>query len=354
MKRILVEGAGGSAGINFIKSLRLAPEKFYIVATDINKYHLELVDADKKYIVPKCTEKDYINKVNKIIEREKIEFLHPQPDSVVAVISENREKIKTKTFLPSKKTIKICHNKMVLNKVLSDASVPVPESFQIENERCINEILSYLLSKYKEKAWLRAIRGAGSRAALPVNDVETIKIWIRHWKKRMGLDYKDFMLAEYLPGKEFAFQSIWKNGELITSQARERMEYVFANLTASGQSSSPTVARTVKRDDVNKIATEAVLAVDKNATGVFCIDLKENKDGVPCVTEINPGRFFTTNNFFTEAGNNMPYYYIKMAFNETIPELPKYNSIPEGIYWIRLMDGGHKLIKEGAWSSERI
>ena len=162
------------------------------------------------------------------------------------------------------------------------------------------------------------------------------------------------VLQRFLPGKEFAFQSIWYNGKLVTSQARERVEYIFGNLTPSGQSSSPSVARTVHRADVNKTATSAILSVDPNATGVFCVDLKENKKGKPCVTEINAGRFFTTSNFFSCAGSNMPYYYIKMAFGEELPKLPKYNPIESNLYWVRMMDMGYKLVKNGEWNSVKI
>ena len=81
---------------------------------------------------------------------------------------------------------------------------------------------------------------------------------------------------------------------------------------------------------------------------------KENKDGVACVTEVNCGRFFTTSNFFTAAGSNMPYYHIKLAFGEELPKLSKYNCIPENTYWIRMVDMGCKLVKEGEWNFQKI
>ena len=46
MTRLLVTGAGGSAGINFIACLRMANEPFHIVGGDINAWHLELPDGD--------------------------------------------------------------------------------------------------------------------------------------------------------------------------------------------------------------------------------------------------------------------------------------------------------------------
>jgi carbamoyl-phosphate synthase large subunit len=114
----------------------------------------------------------------------------------------------------------------------------------------------------------------------------------------------------------------------------------------SGQSSTPTIAKSVHNNTVNLVAYHGILALDPKATGIFCVDLKENEEGVPCITEINAGRFFTTSNFFAEAGSNMPYYYVKMAYGEEIPDLPQFNAVPEGLYWVRGMDMEQVMVKE--------
>lgn len=352
MRRILVTGAGGPAGSNFIHSLRIAPEKFHIIGSDMNPIHLELSKAGSNHILPRCDSPDYISALNDLIEREDIEFVHPQPDVEVAALSESRDRINARTFLPRKETIRTCQDKMEFARALEKKAVPIARSFQIHDERDLEEGLKELLKLNPARTWLRAVSGAGGRASLPIKEAIHGEVWIDYWKKNRGLDWGDFMLSEYLPGHEYAFQSIWKDGEVITSQARERLEYLFGYLTPSGQTSSPTVAKTVHNEDVNRIATDAVKAVDKKASGVFCVDLKENVKGVPCVTEINSGRFFTTSNFFSVAGVNMPYLYLKLAFDEPIKDLPaKYNPLPEDLYWVRLMDMGYKLIRGEGWKN---
>jgi carbamoyl-phosphate synthase large subunit len=353
MKRILVTGAGGPAGANFVKSLRIAPEKFFISGSDVNSYNLELTDADSKNLLPRCDRQDYIDELNNLITKEDIQFIHPQPDVEVAVISEKREDLRAEVFLPKKETIRLCQDKLALSKILEKKGVPVPKSFSIKNRSGLEDSLEILLELNPKRAWLRALKGAGGRASLPITTAEQGEMWIEYWKKERGLSWNNFMLAEFLPGKEFAFQSLWKDGNLVTSQARERLEYLFGYLTPSGQTSSPTVARTVSREDVNDAASKAVLAIDEEATGVFCVDLKENSSNIPCVTEINAGRFFTTSNFFSEAGINMPYLYIKLAFGEPFKKYPKYNPLPENLYWIRNMDMGHKLVKGDRWKDTR-
>jgi carbamoyl-phosphate synthase large subunit len=49
MKRIMVTGSGGVAGVNFVRSIRVAREKIFIVGTDYYPYHLEWSDLDVKY-----------------------------------------------------------------------------------------------------------------------------------------------------------------------------------------------------------------------------------------------------------------------------------------------------------------
>lgn len=324
-----------------------------MVGVDRQPYHLELADVQARYLVPAASDPAYVDVLNRVIEREGVEFVHPQPDVEVTALSEGRERLAARMLLPAKETLRVCQDKMALASVLRSACVPVGESFALHDRDSLHQAFAQLRQRH-ERVWLRATRGAGGRASLPVTRVEQAEAWIAYWTETHALTYRDFMLVEFLPGREFAFQSLWDRGRLITSQARERVQYLFGYLTPSGQTSSPSVAVTVHRSDVNEIASRAVLAVDPEATGVFCVDLKENASGVPCVTEINAGRFFTTSNFLAQAGSNMPYYYVKLAYGEPLPELPQFNAVPAGYYWVRMMDMGYRLVKDGAWSSREV
>jgi carbamoyl-phosphate synthase large subunit len=333
LKKLLVTGSGGSAATNFIRSLRLSGEKFYIVGADSSKYHAQLSQAEVTYLLPDCHDKDYLNKLSDIVKKEKIQLIHCQPDPEVKYLSDHRSKFKGKVYLPSKKAVDIAQDKFAFYKVMRDAHVPVPLTYKVQNPFNLEKILE----QHNCKLWLRAGQGAGSLAALPVQTFGLAFNWIEYWCTK-GLSWDDFIISEFLPGKEYAFQSLWENGKLITSAARQRIEYLFQNRMPSGQSSTPTVAKSVHNLMVNAVATKAVIALDKNATGIFCVDLKEDKQGIPNVTEINVGRFFTTSYFFAKAGSNMPYYYVKMAFGEKIPHQPQYDAVPKDYCWIRQID----------------
>jgi predicted ATP-grasp superfamily ATP-dependent carboligase len=359
MKRLLVTGAGGSAAFNFVDALRLAHEAdpMYIVGADVKPHHLPLTRTDRNYLVPRADAKDYVDQINRIIDREKIDFLHAQPDVEVDVLSRRRDELAAKTFLPPDATIVLCGDKMRFNRTMSQAGLPVPEAYFLNKEEDLEPALRAIFSQH-EKAWLRAIRGAGARASLPVKKVEHARAWVDYWTTMRGVGWGDFMVSEFLPGKEFAFQSLWHQGNLVVSQARERVEYIFGHLTPSGQSSSPSVARTVHRDDVNDLATRAILAADPAPHGIFCVDLKENAAGQPRVTEINCGRFFTTSNFYAHCGVNFPQAYVRLGLGEAVPTFARYNPVPADWWWVRMIDMGYGLVKgsdpKSDWKVERV
>ncbi len=299
-----------------------------------------------------CPEQQIPNifgKLNEIINKEKIEFFHAQPDIEVEVVSANREKLDAPVFLPSKKTVETCQDKFESSKLWRKKNVPVAKLMEIADENDIDKAFQELGAPL----WIRASHGAGGVGSTPADNKETALSWITYWKSRKKA-WK-FIAQEHLPGRNLAFHSLWKDGELVVSMARERIEYIYPHLAPSGITGTPAVQRTVHDKRVNKIGSQAVLAIDPKFNGIACVDLKENEKGTPCVTEINAGRMFTTSYFFSFASKiirrdyyaNIPYLYVKLAFKEKIPDVPKYDALPENVYWIRHIDAPARLVKDG-------
>ncbi|MGD8566279.1 MAG: hypothetical protein PVF96_08035 [Candidatus Bathyarchaeota archaeon] len=345
----MVTGAGGPAGINFVMSLRIAPEDMFLVGTEANQYFLHLAATDVKHLVPKAWESNYVEKLNEIIRREDVEFIHGQPDVEVGVISENREKLKAEVFLPSKKAVMICQDKFESARMWRKNGIPVAQVKKLQNEADAEDAFQ----EWGKPIWIRTRHGAGGRGSTPAHNPETASSWVRFWKSR-NVDWK-FIVQEHLPGKNFGFHSLWKEGELVTSMARERIEYIYPHLAPSGITGTPSIQRTIHEQDINEIGTQAVLSVDPKFNGIACVDLKENREGIPCVTEINVGRMFTTSFFFSYASKklrkdyfaNIPYLYTRLAYKEKIPDIPEYDVLPEEIYWIRHIDAPARLVREG-------
>lgn len=351
MTRILVTGAGGSAASNFIHSLRQSGERYHVVAADMRKFHLELVDAEEYKLIPPATDSAYLDEICAIVQNSSIDVIHAQPDAEAFELAMHREQLGARTLFPSMRTMEICRDKSQLAEAIADVGLPTPLTAVTSSPETLRKATDEIVDS-RGRAWVRARRGAGSRASLPVVTGQQAVDWVEYWISMRGLAWSDFMVSEFLPGAEFAFQSLWRNGRLITSQARERVEYLYGHLTPSGQTSTPSIARTVHRDDVNELASAAIQAIDPNATGIFCADLKENHKGLPLITEINAGRFFTTSNFLTEAGVNMPHLYVKLALEEKIGPQREFNAVPADLYWVRMVDMGFKLVREGEWRAE--
>lgn len=332
MKRVLVTGAGGPAGVNFVRSLRAADEPFWIVGTDVDRAHLEWPDVDVAYEAPRAEDSGYLGFLTDLIAREQIELVHAQPEQELLLLARERERIGARVFLPALETVLACQDKHASAKAWARAGIARLPSVRVRSRADLEEAAR----SFGLPFWLRATHGAGGRGSTPVEEVDVGWHWLEYWRLR-GKAW-DFVAHELLPGRNLAFTSLWDRGRLVCSQVRERLEYIYPFLAPSGVTGTPAVAVTVSRPDVNELATAAVLALDHAATGVFCVDLKEDRAGVPRATEINCGRFFTTSHFFTAAGVNIPHLYVKLAFGEPLPELPAYDLLDEGLLWIRHID----------------
>ena len=192
-----------------------------------------------------------------------------------------------------------------------------------------------------EFVWVRLNRGAGSIGALPVRTYEQAKNWIDYWADMKGQWHTNFMFCEHLPGREFAWQSLWHDGELIRGFPRERLEYVFGHLMPSGQSSTPSVAVLSKDLRVPTLGAAAVGAVDVKPHGIYGVDMKEDVEGNLKVTEINVGRFYTTSDFGATMGENLPHQYMLLGMGGKVSDLVFYVDVigrEETPYWIRGLD----------------
>jgi carbamoyl-phosphate synthase large subunit len=331
MKRVLVTGAGGSPAVNFTRSLRKAPEQFHLVGTDCDKYHLMRAETDQRYLVPAAQSARYIDVLNRIIDEEEIGFVHAQNDAEVRVLSENRELLHARTFLPSRRTVRICQDKFESYRCWQSAGLRVPGTMVIKSQDDLRDALG----RYGGQLWIRAAEGAGAKGALPVHDFETGKAWLDFQKGWNG----NFTAAELLAPDSITWMSVWRQGRLVVAQGRRRLYWELGRVSPSGVTGATGAAVTVSDPALDEISQRAVRAIDPEAEGLFGVDLTFDRNGVPNLTEINVGRFFTTHHFFTELGVNMPYIYTRLAHGEEPPRIGRrLNPAPDGMVWIRGID----------------
>jgi glutathione synthase/RimK-type ligase-like ATP-grasp enzyme len=340
--KVLLTGAGGSAAANFLASLRKAAHPYRVIGVDASPVRLHLSNADERYVLPRADDARFAEKLAAAIKATSADILHPQPDPDVLAIGAIRDELGAATYLPSQEALRLASDKSAFAAMMSTNGVATPESAHFKDLSAVGTVTESLLERC-ERVWVRARRGAGSRASLPVSNASQAVAWVQWWIEEKGLAASDFMVAEFLPGREFAYQSVWQEGELVAGQARQRVEYLYGHLTPHGQTSTPSVARTVLEPHVDELAIRAIRVLDEVPRGAYCVDIKEGSDRKPRVTEINAGRFFTTSNFFSTAGLNMPDMLMRCALGEK-PDRLGTSPLEPDLYWIRMVDMGYTLV----------
>ena len=330
VKRIIITGAGGSPGIGFTRSLRAASEKFHIIGFDTNKYNLFRAQTDERYLVPEVKDSSYLPVVLDILRQTKPDLMHIQISAEMIAISKLRDELPCKLFLPSHETIVTCEDKFLSYQAWRKAGLKVPETMLLNDP----DDLKKAFKNFGPKLWLRFTSGSAGRGALPTDDPEEARLWIE-FRKGWG----KFTAAECLEPETITWQAIYKEGNLIVAQGRKRLYWEFANRAPSGVTGITGTGVTVSDPVVDEIALRAISAIDSKPNGVFGVDLTYDKSGTPNPTEINIGRFFTTHQFFTAAGLNMPHIFVQAGLDAPLPAISQtINPLPTGLAWIRGMD----------------
>jgi hypothetical protein len=330
MIRVLVTGAGGSPATGFVRSLKSAPESYYTIGFDTNPYTLQRAETDERYLVPSVSDPDYLPVVLDILNQTQPDLLHVQISAEMIGISSIRNQLPCKTYLPSHETIVTCEDKYASFNSWNKAGIKVPGTMIINDP----EDLKLAFQKFGPKLWLRFISGSAGRGALPTSDFEEARLWIE-FRKGWG----KFSAAECLEDQTITWQSIWKDGEMLVAQGRKRLYWEFANRVPSGVTGITGTGVTVSDPVVDDIALKSILAIDPKPNGIFGVDLTYDRNGIPNPTEINIGRFFTTHQFFTRAGLNMPHIFVMAGLDKPIPYISKkINPLTPGLAWVRGMD----------------
>jgi predicted ATP-grasp superfamily ATP-dependent carboligase len=303
MDRVIVLGAGGPAGAAFSRCFNLMD----VVGIDTNTLALNF--SPGALAVHQDNENTSLVDTLNSIEAG---FVHAQPDPEVLRLTEIKDEIHHKTLLPDLETIAICQDKLHTWHHLPKDFRPKPRD------------------EGKFPFWIRATRGTGANMAAKADYSEALQY---HQMEIAHAGHK-FMVSEYLPGKNYGVDLVYINGLMVGHHVKERISYTLTPGN-NGTGGSASIVESIRNPDILEIANLAVWSVSKLPNGVFSVDLKENSDSEPKVTEINPGRFLTSSLvLFHLTGYNLPALYHEVAKGNAPPTF-KY---PEGAKVLRTMD----------------
>lgn len=283
---VLVPGAGGPAGINTIKSLRLSLFKGNIVSTDSNSLSAGFFLSDFYYVIPPYDDKFFIEKLLKIIKEQNIKVLMPSSGFDIYGYSLNYDLIVEYGAIPivsRRKVLEICRDKLLSYKFLSNK---FPFAFTCEYHEKIDTFPLIAKPRF----------GKGSNNIIKIENKLDLKYVLGK--------FKNMIFQEYLPGTEYTVDVLSDLTEKpIMAIPRIRID------TKAGISVKGKIKRDLMIENLCKKTAETL-----GIKGPCCIQLKEAENGELKIIEINP-RFGGGTIFTTLAGANFPAMLLEMISN---------------------------------------
>jgi carbamoyl-phosphate synthase large subunit len=286
---VLIPGAGGAAGINTIKSLRMISFKGKIISTDSNPLSAGFFLSDLYYVMPECENELFIDHLLRIIKEQNIKVLMPSSGFDIYGYSNNYELIKENGAIPivsRKKVLEICRDKLLSYQFLSKK---FPFAFTTECPENID--IFPIIAKPRF--------GKGSNNIILIENKFELEYVIRK--------YKNMVFQEYLPGEEYTVDVLSDLSESpIMAIPRIRLD-TKAGISVKGK---------IKRNSIIENLCKSIAAT-LGIRGPSCIQLKESQNGDLKIIEINPrfggGTFFTT-----LAGANFPAMLLELISNNKL------------------------------------
>ena len=335
-RRLMVMAAGTGACNNLVRSLRAGDTEAYIVGCNDDRFTLKQSAADKLYLMPPVAHPAFADALLRLLDHERIDLVIPSGDGDVLALSALRKELGSRCFLPDHHLIELCQDKFELTQLLEARGVPVPPTLAVSQLADLGGIFKRF--GRSRPLWCRVRAGSRSLGAAPVNTVAQARGWIRYWQEMRGIPAESFTLSEYLPGRDFMCMSLWRDGRMVLVTTFEKLSYFGGESYPSGTSSLSSLAKTIIDHRLVDVCRQAVLAISPSASGAFSIDLKENHSGIPCITEVNAGRFFIGMTAFDQVNRySTAATYVHLSLGGAVM-LPQENVTVPDYYVVRDLD----------------
>jgi len=239
-----------------------------------------------------------------------------------------------------------------LYDLLSESNL-IPK-YQIVNK---NEILSdSFINPFGYPSWIRDFSNgcsSGKASFKPLN-----KKQLNAWAI-INPEINYYMLAEYLPHRNYACHLLYYKGKLLKVGVYERLDYFMKKVTVSGISGNISKGKLINNLNVNNNATKAIDIICKKNNeimhGLIVVDLKEDINHNPLITEINLRHVAATSSF-ASAGFNLSEFHLLTALNRVSEidnviekKYPAQNLILRDIDGLPVWITKHKLLKIGEY-----
>jgi hypothetical protein len=199
---VLVFPGGTEIGLEIWKSLNESKEINLFSAGRNESNHAPFVFT-KHFYLPSVHENGWLEKLNGVIEKEKIHYVYPAHDEVILALTEKKDQLKCKAVLSPDETCRIARFKSATYRLLK-GKIPVPQVY--ENVQKIE----------KYPVFVKPDRGQGSQQAYKIENSEELQLILKNGQQNL--------IMEYLPGEEYTVDCFSDREKgLLFCQSRERL-----------------------------------------------------------------------------------------------------------------------------------
>ena len=288
MKTVLVTGIGGLTPRSITTIIRKNHPDYKIVGCDIEKKAMGFFMkglVDEYYVAPRCNDPEYFPWIEKLVEKEKIDYAFVQPESEIVAWGAYYEKngrYPCPVFMASRLFSESLRDKAIMADLLEGTEF-IPKTIKVTQEDPRFEDVENIIGF---PCWIRATEGTGGLGSLKLNDLSSYKSWLF-----INEGIPEFTVSEFLSGRHLANEMLYYDGEYVKGAALECVEYVMANAAPSRVTGNTHFARFLNEDRINEFCDRCIKYLEnklnEKAHGILSFDLKEDSEGNLKVTEVN-------------------------------------------------------------------
>ena len=297
VNKVLVPGASAPAGINTIKSLRMADFKGKIVATDSSSLSAGFFMSDINEVIPEADSASFVNRLFEIVSTHKVQVLMPSSGFDIYPYSENRKELSdigAQAVVSDRDALEICRDKiMTFQTLVGSFDLPYTTTDS---------------GKIKEFPVIAKPRfGKGSRDVMRIDDESDLSY--------VTSKFGEMIFQEFLPGKEYTID--------VLSDLDKKPLMAIPRLRIQTKAGISTKGKIIRNPKIELNCMNIAQRI--GVRGPCCIQMKESAEGVLKLIEINP-RMGGGTIFSALAGANFPAMIIDMVEGKEI-SIPKVSPI---------------------------
>jgi len=314
MNKVLVTDGRSRASLAIVRSLgkrgiKVTSGEAFVCSSFYSKY------TDKKLVYPAPDKQPdlFLKRIIETIKNDMYDIIIPVRDDANLILSEHKKELShfTKVPIADYDTLMKGRDKAQTLKIAMDNDIPCPQTYFIEDDSELKEIMNEL----KFPAVIKPNRSSGSRG---IKYVLSSKELAQAYSDVQN-HYGEAMVQEFIPqGGAYGVSMLFNCGE-------PRAIFTHKRLREYPNSGGPSTLReSVRFPEIEAYAT--TLLETLNWHGVAMVEFRvDPRDGKPKLMEINP-RFWGSLQLAIYSRVDFPYLLYKMAIDGDVEPVFEYKT----------------------------